>query len=119
MGGSHTGRTNQVNTKEVHTAINNQDLSSDKKVDDTTNIRNYDIVHGNDIGGGMNTINGLTNTGTQVFKLMELNNLGRVLAYQGSFTRDPTVISQTRTVIPGHVTIRRDPTIMERTTFIR
>ena len=81
MGGSNTGRTNQVNTKEVHTAINNQDLSSDKKINDTTNIRNYDIVHGNDIGGGMNTINGLTNTGTQVFKLQELRTAAELNAY--------------------------------------
>ena len=72
MGGSGTNKTNQVNTNEVHTAINNQDLSSTKVVNDTTNIKNYDIVHGNDIGGGITTINGLTNTGLQVFKLQEL-----------------------------------------------
>ena len=72
MGGSNTNKVNQVNKTEVHTAINNQDLSSDKRINNTTNIRNYDIVHGNDIGGGVTTINGLTNTGTQVFKLQEL-----------------------------------------------
>ena len=121
MGGSNTGRTNQVNTKEIHTAINNQDLSSDKKINDTTNIRNYDIVHGNDIKGGMNTFNGLTNTasGTQVFKLMELNDLGRVLYSAGSFTRDPTIIDRHVTRTPGILTVRRDPTILERTTYIR
>ena len=81
MGGSNTGRTNQVNTTEIHTAVNNQDLSSDKKINDVTNIRNYDIVHGNDIGGGMNTFNGLTNTasGTQVFKLQELETYEEIM----------------------------------------
>ena len=66
MGGSKTNKTNQVNTNEVHTAVNNQNLSSDKRINDTTNIRNHDIVHGNDIGGGMNTFNGLTNSATGI-----------------------------------------------------
>ena len=76
MGGSHTGKTNQVNTKEVHTAVNNQDFSKDIKIDDVTNIRNHDIVHGSDIGGGQNTFNAIlnTSTGKQIFKLQELSN---------------------------------------------
>ena len=65
MGGSSTNKTNQVNTNEVHTAINNQDLSSTKVVNDTTNIKNY-------IGGGIFHLNGLTNAGHEVFKLQEL-----------------------------------------------
>ena len=74
MAGSNTGRTQQVNTTEIHSAINNQDLSKDIKINDTTNIRNHDIVHGNDIKGGANTFNAVlnTSTGQQIFKLMEL-----------------------------------------------
>ena len=74
MGGSNTGKTNQVNTTEIHTAVNNQDLSKDIKINDVTNIRNHDIVHGNDIGGGENTFNAIlnTSTGQQIFKLQEL-----------------------------------------------
>ena len=76
MGGSNTGRTNQVNTTEIHSAVNNQDLSKDIKINDTKNIRNYDIVHGNDIKGGHNTFNAVlnTSTGKQIFKLQELDN---------------------------------------------
>ncbi len=74
MGGSHTGKTNQVNTNEVHTAVNNQNLSKDIKINDVTNIRNHDIVHGSDIKGGQNTFNAVlnTSTGKQIFKLQEL-----------------------------------------------
>ena len=41
MGGSNTGRTNQVNTTENHSAVNNQDFSKDIKINDITNIRNH------------------------------------------------------------------------------
>ena len=100
MAGSHTNRTTQSNTDETHTAVNNQDLSSNTTVNDTKNIRNYDIVHGNDIGGGYNTFNGLTNTGTQVFKLQELNlSQPRLVAYQ--FTRDPTILTRDVRITPG------------------
>ena len=76
MGGSNTGKTNQVNTTEIHTAVNNQDLSNDIRINNVDNIRNYDIVHGNDIKGGQNTFNAIlnTSTGQQIFKLMELKH---------------------------------------------
>ena len=75
MAGSSTNRVSQSNTDEVHTAVNNQNLSSDTTSSTTQNIRNHDIVHGDSIGGGLNTFNGLSNssTGVQVFKLQELS----------------------------------------------
>jgi hypothetical protein len=41
--------------------VNNQDLSADTVSSTEQNIRNHDIVHGDDIKGGMNTFNALQN----------------------------------------------------------
>ena len=113
MGGSNTGKTNQVNTTEIHSAVNNQDLSKDIKINDVTNIRNYDIVNGNDIGGGQNTFNAIlnTSTGKQIFKLQELSN---------NFTLAPNMSNnadlQSGEIIngtAGQVTIKGDDNIFK------
>ena len=102
MGSSTTTTNNGVTTNEVHTANNNQNLSNTHTIEETTNIRNWDIVHGNDIKGGLTEIDGLYNTGTQVFKLQQLNfSQPRILAYQ--FTRDPTIITKDVTITPGSI----------------
>ena len=51
-------------------------MSKDTRINDTTNIRNHDIVGGSNILGGQNVYNGVlnTSTGIQVFKLQELLN---------------------------------------------
>jgi hypothetical protein len=59
MSGSNTNRVSQVNNVGIKTNVNNQDLSSDTTVTNQTNLRNHDIVHGDDIKGGMNTFNAL------------------------------------------------------------
>ena len=110
MAGSSTGRTNQVNTTEIHQAVNNQDLSKDIKINDIKNIRNHDIVHGNDIGGGHNTFNAVlnTSTGKQIFKLQELldmsafNNMSAMQPLNnyssGGYTTGPVITSSSSTV---------------------
>ena len=72
MAGSNTQRVQQANTFKYTSNVNNQDLSKDITSRTTQNVRNHDIVHGDDIKGGMNTFNALSNTGKQIFKLQEL-----------------------------------------------
>ena len=73
--GHNASTTNESTVNnQVSTNTSNQNYSKDNTINDESNIRNHDIVHGDDIKGGVNTFNAMTNTqgGVQIFKLQEL-----------------------------------------------
>ena len=81
-------------------------MSKDTRINDTTNIRNHDIVGGSDIKGGQNVYNGVlnTSTGIQVFKLQEL--LNNIPDYsQLGYTTGPVTTTHTSDIsVDSHVT---------------